>query len=205
MKISFAARPWMALFGLLLLPALAASEDKEAPDKEVAAKEAHEMSLGEGYLKLKVPGAWKSVEPKVRIIDYEFAAPASEGDEIDGRMTVMGAGGTVEANLDRWFAQFIQPDGSETKDKAKTEKKKISGQEVHLVDITGTYDDKPGPFVQKPGVKRPNFRMLAAIITTKDAGNYFLKFYGPAKTIGDHEKNFRSIVNSLQAKQGPVK
>ena len=67
-------------------------------------------------------------------------------------MTIMGAGGSVEANIDRWIGQFTQPDGSDTKKAAKIEQKKIGGQEVHLVDVAGTYKDQRGPFAGGPVV-----------------------------------------------------
>ena len=60
-------------------------------------------------------------------------------DTEDGRLTIMGAGGSIEANIDRWYGQFKQPDGSSTKDKAKVSKSKVAGQTVHMVDISGTF------------------------------------------------------------------
>jgi hypothetical protein len=42
--------------------------------------------------------------------------------------------------------------------------------------------------------------MLGAIIQTKDAGNYFLKLYGPKATINEAEKGFHEMVKSLKVK-----
>jgi hypothetical protein len=42
--------------------------------------------------------------------------------------------------------------------------------------------------------------MLAAIIETGGAGNYFLKFYGPEKTVAANEKAFLEMVKGLQKK-----
>jgi hypothetical protein len=110
----------------------------------------------------------------------------------------MGAGGSVQANVDRWFGQFAQADGSDTKDKATTKKLKLAGCEVTIVDITGTYKDAPaGPFAGGKAVDRPDYRMLAAIVETTDRGNYFLKFYGPGKTVAKHADGFRAMVEGL--------
>nr|MCU0876115.1 hypothetical protein [Pirellulaceae bacterium] len=84
----------------------------------------------------------------------EFAIPAVEGDENDGRCTVMGAGGTVQANIDRWVGQFTETNRN------KTEKKEIAGQTVHVVDLGGTYKDQRGPFA--PAQLRENYRVLGA-------------------------------------------
>ncbi len=53
---------------------------------------------------------------QTRIVEHEFAIPAAEGDKADGRFTIMAAGGSVDANIDRWYAQFSQPDGGSTKE-----------------------------------------------------------------------------------------
>jgi hypothetical protein len=165
------------------------------------AKEAATFELGESKLALTAPAEWEKTKPKTRIVEHEFSVKSAKGDTELGRMTVMGAGGSVDANIDRWIGQFSQPDGSKTKDKAKTEKKTIGGQEVHLVDISGTYKDTPGgPFAGGKAVDRPDYRMLAAIVVTPKSGSYFLKFYGPAKTVAENEKAFKTMIDSLKGK-----
>ena len=117
----------------------------------------------------------------------------------EGRVTIMGAGGAIDANIDRWYSQFSQPDGGSTKERAKVKKIKVAGEEVHLVDLSGTYKDQRGPMA--PAVERPKYRMLAAIITAGPLGNYFVKFYGPQKTVTDHEKAFLTMIEGLERKQ----
>ena len=114
-------------------------------------------------------------------METEFSIPTAGEGQQPGRMTVMGAGGSVQANVDRWYGQFSQPDGGSTKDKTKTQKLKVGGVDVHYVDIAGTFKDQPGPVA--PAVMRENYRMLAAIIVTEKQGMHFLKFYGPKATV----------------------
>jgi hypothetical protein len=174
-----------SLVTLLPLPALA--EDKPAETS---------FTIGEGKLALTAPAGWVKKQPKTRIIEAEFEIPAAKGDEIAGRLTAMGAGGTVEANIERWTAQFTGEDV-----KPKVEKKTVGGSEVHLVDLAGTYKDTPGgPFAGGKTTLREDWRMLGAIIVTKDAGNYFLKLYGPKATIAENEKGFTSLIESLKVK-----
>ncbi|WP_254510472.1 hypothetical protein [Anatilimnocola floriformis] len=165
-----------------------------------SAQEATKFAVADGKLEFKAPAGWTKKTPKVRIIEVEYEVPAAKGDELAGRMTVMGAGGTVEANIDRWIGQFDQPGGGDSKDKAKIEKLKVGGQDVQWVDVAGTYKDNPAPFAGGKPVLRENYRMLAAIVQTKDAGNYFLKFYGPKATVTENEKAFRDLVDSMQVK-----
>jgi hypothetical protein len=176
----------------------------QAPAIE-AGPETRVFTIADGGFSLQAPAGWQRVQPKSGIVETEFAIP-SEGAAADGapaqpgRMTVMGAGGTVQANIDRWYGQFAQPDGSETKTKATTKKLDLAGCKVTLVDIPGTYKDSPGgPFAGGRAVDRPDYRMLAAIVETPDRGNYFLQFYGPAKTVAAHADGFRTMVEGMVA------
>ena len=144
-----------------------AAEDKPAENDR-------RVTLAEGKIVLDAPKTWVRRAPKNKIIEHEFAIPSGQDEKPEGRFTVMGAGGSVEANVERWLGQFVQTDGSATKDKAKVEKRKIAGQEVHFVDVAGDFKDSPGPFA--PAVMRPDYRMLAAIIVTEKMGQHFLKF-----------------------------
>ncbi len=156
----------------------------------------HSVKFAGGKLQLRVPDGWQKKKPQNNIIEYEFAAPKVEGDENDGRVTLMGAGGSVEANIERWSGQFEQADGAPAK--PKLTQQKLAGCDVHLLDISGTYKDKP-PF-SGTEVKRPGYRMFAAIISSKDQGNYFIKLYGPQHTVTENEKAFAQMIESLERK-----
>ena len=160
------------------------------------------FTIADGGASLEAPATWKRVQPKSGMVETEFAIP-SEGKAADGgplppgRMTVMGAGGSVEANIERWCGQFSQPDGGSTKDKSSTKTLKVAGRDVTLVDIVGTYKDSPGgPFAGGQAIDRPEDRMLAAIVEGPD-GNYFLKFYGPAATVEKHADGFRKMIEGM--------
>ena len=183
---------------LLSVSAILSAVVLAAPARaQAVADKAAAFTIADGGFSLAAPADWKRMPPKSRIVETEFEIPGA-GEAAAGRMTVMGAGGTVAANIDRWCGQFSQPDGSDTKDKTTTKKLTLAGCAVTLVDIPGTYKDMPGgPFAGGPAVERPNYRMLAAVIETPDAGNYFLKFYGPAATVAEHADGFRKMIEGL--------
>ena len=165
------------------------------------AAEDRSVSLAEGKLRLTAPETWQRKKPQNNVIQYEFAVAPVGDDENAGRVTISGAGGTIDANIDRWIGQFIQPDGSNTKKVAKVDRKRIAGQEVHFIDISGTFKDQPGgPFSGGAVVERKGYRMLAAIVVTKDLGNYFIKFYGPERTVADNKAAFDKMIDSLEVK-----
>jgi len=95
-----------------------------------------------GELRFKAPDGW-TTEPtssQTRVAQYKL--PKVEGDKEDASLVLyyFGAtqGGTAQANIDRWIAQMQQPDGSSSKDKAKTETMTVNGLKVATVDGTGT-------------------------------------------------------------------
>ncbi len=170
-----------------------------ASEEQPAGAQGHAVSLNEGKIELTAPSGWKSEKPKSRIVDVEFSVPASEGDARSARVTIMGAGGGVEANIQRWIDQYEQTDGSDSKSKTKVEKAEQAGAELHLVSITGTYKDRDGagPFTNAKVELREGYRMLAAIVVTKSSGHYFIKLNGPQKTVDAHEAHFRDMLKTL--------
>ena len=161
-----------AMFILVTSSAFAQQDEAKPPTQ---------VELADGKLTLPVAGDWKSVEPRSRIVQFEFSIPAAEGDEKPGRLTIMAAGGSIDANIARWVGQFRSADGKPLADDAKkVERKKVSDLDVHVVDLSGSYQDKARPF--GPGVNRPDYRMLAAIVPTKGHGVWFIKSYGPRET-----------------------
>lgn len=155
-----------------------------------------------GELHYKAPDGWVK-EPSssaMRVAQYKL--PKAEGDPEDAALVVyfFGAtqGGAVQANIDRWISQVQQPDGSSSKDKAKTETSTVNGLKVTTVDVSGTYTAEmaPGTGSQRNDA---NYRMSAAVIETPK-GNYFLKLVGPAKTMGRWEQSVTNFVKSFEFK-----
>lgn len=179
---------WLALAVLLSLAgSVAVRGEDEQPTK---------FTIGDGKIAFSAPAGWKKVTPRSNIVEAEFSVPAVEGDETAGRLTAMGAGGDIEANVARWAGQFSGPAGGAVK--PQIDKLSVNGNEVQIVSLVGTYKDSPaGPFAGGKTVERENYQMLGAICQTK-SGNYFLKLYGPKKTIAASEKDFRSLVESLE-------
>lgn len=199
-----AARTLAALLGaatVLSTVAQAGAEESE-PSSQV-------IELADGKIRLQAPAGWERQKPRNRIVEHEFSTPAVEGEERDGRVTVMGAGGSVEENLRRWQRQFVAPNGKKTEDLTKLRKLEIQGTPVHVIELEGTYLDQPGgPFTRSPTTLREDYRMLAAIVETKKLGRYFIKLYGPDKTVAAQRAGFEKMLESLEVEaveSGPAK
>jgi hypothetical protein len=125
--------------------------------------------------------------------------PAAAGDKEDGECAVFyfgaGQGGSVQANVDRWMAQFEQPDGRTSKALAKTQKRPVGGFPVTTIDLTGTYTGAGGPM--GPKVTKPGYRLLGGIVEAPE-GPVFFKFTGPAKTVAANEAVFQKLLGSVK-------
>jgi hypothetical protein len=155
-----------------------------------------------GSFSIKVPSGWKSVETTSSMRKAQFNLPKAEGDKADAELVVFyfgpAGGGGVQANLDRWYGQFKQPDGGDTKDKAKSSKKKADGMEITVVDVSGTY--VAAKQIGNPAAGNYNekdYRMLAAIVPATD-GDHFFKLVGPAKTVAKWAKDFDTMIAGIK-------
>ncbi len=177
----------------LLIAGIASAQDTATEEQETT-----EVKLAGGSMIMQAPASWKVVEPKFSMIEAEFSIPKVEEDEAesDGRLTIMAAGGSIDANIDRWMGQFSQPDGSSSSDEATVEETEIAGMTVHIVDVSGTFADRPRPAA--PPTLRDDYRMLAAIIETGGDGNYFIKFYGGKPTVDANMEMFHRFLLSLK-------
>jgi hypothetical protein len=155
-----------------------------------------------GELRYTAPDGWVKEQPSSAMRAAQYKLPKAEGDGDDASLVIyfFGAtqGGAIQANIDRWISQIQQPDGSSSKDKAKTEATTVNGLKVTTVDVAGTYTAEmaPGTGNQRNDA---NYRLRAAVIETPK-GNYFLKLVGPAKTMGHWEQSVTDFVKSFEFK-----
>jgi hypothetical protein len=163
---------------------------------------AQSNSPAAGELHYQAPDGWakEQTTSSMRVAQYKLAK--AEGDPEDASLVVyyFGAtqGGAVQANIDRWISQMQQPDGSASKDKAKTETSTVNGLKITSVDVSGTYTAEMAPGTPSQR-NEANYRMRAAVIETPK-GNYFLKLVGPAQTMGHWEQSVTDFVKSFEFK-----
>src|SRR5258707_8772055 len=176
-----------ALLVTLLISAPGGGKGASVSNSQSNAAQSNSPASGE--LHYKAPDGWvkEQTTSSMRVAQYKL--PRTDGDPEDALLVVyyFGAtqGGAVQANIDRWISQIQQPDGSASKDKAKTQTSTVNGLKVTSVDVSGTYTAAmtPGSGTTHNDA---NYRLHTAVIETPK-GNYFLKLVGPAKTMGHWE------------------
>ena len=179
----------LALAILVTAPALQGAEKT----KKVAAKD----------ITLNVPTSWKQSPASNNLRTAQFAIPKVEGDKDDAELVVYffgGAGGGVNANLERWSGQF-QPGGK----KQKIYKGESKQGEYYLLDITGVYNKPIGPPINRQTNPTPGYQMLAVVLMVKDKGNYFLKLTGPQKTVASAAQALRIAIDADATKEAELK
>lgn len=152
-------------------------------------------------LRYQVPASWQRVPAPsdMRAAQYRIDGPTAEpGDDAEAVLFFFGPGqgGTTEANLERWYGQFTQPDGKPSRDAAVMTVRTVRGLKVTSVDLSGTYTAqmKPG----QGGGPQPGTRMLAAAIEGA-GGPWFLRVVGPAATVAAVAPEFDQTVLSVEA------
>ncbi len=147
------------------------------------------------------PEDWESKKPKFpQIINYEFAVPAKAKEgEPTAKITISRAGGGVAANIARWESQMEKLD----KEKSKVSELEIAGQKVTMVDLYGSFKDTMGapPMARVKPKIRENYRMLGAVIETKQGGLHFVKAIGPDEIIEKLADPLKKMVKEMKSKK----
>jgi hypothetical protein len=141
------------------------------------------------------PAAWTDRAPASSMRVAEFVVPKVPGDTEDADVIVYyfgGAGGSVEANLQRWTTQL-----QSGKDPVTTTST-VNGLNLTSLDISGTYvaEVRPGSTERH---NKPGFRMRATVVETPK-GPYFIKLTGPAATVDKAGAAFDQFLQSLAFK-----
>ena len=131
----------------------------------------------------KAPAGWQeSPSPNaMRLATYH----ASGGVEV----SVSRAGGTTEANIQRWIAQF-----DDVGRDARAEKT-VRGLPVVTVDIAGTYVGG-GMTTGADSATRPGWAMVGAIVEGRGLP-YFFKMIGPAAAVLAAHPGFDRLVEGI--------
>lgn len=180
-----------------------APEAPAAPMRPVTDAPAPSDGSGPAEITWTAPASWKSHPPTTRMRKAQYSLPGKT-DKDAAELAVFhfpGTGGGVQDNLDRWYTQFKQPDGSETKKLAQVKRVTVSGLKITVTYVTGTYLKPKMPMMMAgPTEEIPGQAMLAAIVETGH-GPWFFKAVGPKKTLDAHRSLFDLFVLSFRAKR----
>ncbi len=179
------------------LPVAAGGTYGKAPAPASLAASGERQSLG--GISAVAPEGWSRRAPasSMRVAEYHLGAGGR-----DGALVVAvfyfgpNQGGSVEANIERWYGQFVQTDGSASSDRARRWERHVGEMKVTLVDISGTFSGGMGPITASTEAK-PGHRMLGAIAESA-VGPFFFKLTGPEEVVARWEASFEQFIGSIR-------
>jgi len=178
------------------------SKNSQPEGARVQAAPVLQQQNATGEVHYKAPAGWVSEKPTSDMRLAQYKLPKADGDSEDALLVVYyfgpGQGGTPEANIERWVGQVKQPDGSASKDKAKTATMTVNGLPVTTVDVLGNYSGGMS-LDSAPKNNASIFRLRGAVIETPK-GSYFIKLTGPEKTVNHWDQAYTDYLNSFEFK-----
>ncbi len=136
----------------------------------------------------KVPARWQLVPNASKMRFATYRIPRAPGDTEDAELSIMQAGGSVDANATRWIGQFDAA-GQKT---AKRSARKVGPLEVTILEVRGTYSGGMG----QEGSAKAGWALLGAIVATPEMPCFF-KLVGPAKSVSAAQRDFDALIGSL--------
>ena len=135
---------------------------------------------------------WVRETPKSRMRIAQFKLPRAEGDTADGELTVIAAGGTPDANIERWAGQF--EGGAEMARRTV----KAGDKTIVVAEHTGTFLFKSRPMAPGPGSPLPNTTVRGAIVELGQGRSLFIKAWGPKATMDKHAPAFDKMLEAIR-------
>jgi hypothetical protein len=148
-------------------------------------------AAGERPVDWQAPRRWQPVANASTMRIATYRVPRAPGDPDDAELSITQAGGSVDANAERWIGQF---DASGQK-AAKRSQRKVGLLEVTKVEVEGTYSGGMG----KDSSPRSGWALLGAIVLLPGMPVFF-KLTGPARTVREARAEFDSTIGSLAAR-----
>ncbi len=133
------------------------------------------------------PAGWQQAPnpSTMRLATYKI--PRAGQDAEDAELSVSRAGGSTEANIERWVGQFDEA-GKDTR-----ATRTVRGLKVTTVEVSGAY---LGMGMGGPGGKKPGWSLLGAVVETPGS-SYFFKMVGPTATVRGARGAFGQLLDSL--------
>lgn len=180
-------------------PAAPVTAPPAAPAPPVAKQVAAPAPATAPALIVTAQPGWVVEQPTSEMRKAQYRLPHVAGDDEDASLIVYyfgGQGGSKEANLQRWASQFEQPDGGSSEDEMQSRTRSINDLEVFDADLSGTYVAETAPGSGER-VNKPDWRMLASIVDTKE-GPWYFKLVGPTATVTKWESSYDTCIMGLK-------
>lgn len=148
-----------------------------------------------GGLSWAVAKSWTpGPSSSMRLATYYLPAAAGDTDRPELAVFWFGPtqGGSIDANVARWFSQIVSGPGDPKPTRSLT---RIGTIPVTLVTAAGTYSAGTGMGAAAPP---KNGIVLRGAMAEGPNGNVFFKLTGPRRSVAAAAKDFDALVSSLK-------
>lgn len=185
----------------LAILALAACS-RAAPEPEASPASSAAQAPATPPLVWDAPGSWARLPTPTsgaKKASYRLEKVGNDQEEATLEVFYPGLKSDPAAAFREWLSQF---DG-DTERKAKREAFTVRDFAVELVEMSGTYKvaltpPARGRKAAPVQMVKNGFRLLGAVIKTKDRGNWFFKMIGPDETVQAARSSFRTMLESAR-------
>jgi hypothetical protein len=139
----------------------------------------------------ETPLSWKAPKRWEKVPNASTMRLATYRVPPDAEMTVTQAGGTVDANADRWIGQFDEA----SRKGARRTTRKVHDLDVTIVEVSGHYSGGMSADGGGAGIA------LVGVIVATPGMPHFFKLTGPAKTVAAARAEVDELVGSLELKE----
>jgi hypothetical protein len=139
-------------------------------------------------LEWHAPARWQLVPNASRFRLATYRIPRAPADPDDAELSVTQAGGSIDANAQRWMGQF----DAVGQKSAKRSTRRVGPLEVTVIEAQGAYS---GGMV-KDASSGSGYALLGAIVSTPGMPHFF-KLTGPARTVMAARAEFDQLIGSL--------
>ncbi|MGZ3416457.1 MAG: hypothetical protein ACXVEF_04120 [Polyangiales bacterium] len=144
-----------------------------------------------GALAWDAPASFTKADNPSPMRKATYKAPKTGADADQPELAVTVAGGSVDANVDRWAGQF---DGEAKKTMVK-EQRKVGSLDITVVQLKGSFNG--GGMPGAPAGPKAGWALLAAIVPVGDQ-SWFFKMTGPEASVNAAKKDFDALIGSLR-------
>ncbi len=159
--------------------------------------------LYNGQVVYKAPKYWHRVAPGnlMRVDEFEVVSsePSKQEMAVLSVYVFPGDAGGVDANINRWTAQFKDDANRKI---GHEEKFNIGDLPITTISVSGTYlkpNDPTDP--SSPKTEVPHQRLTAAVVELRDSV-WFFKLLGEDDLVHAEKENFNKFVDSFRLELG---
>lgn len=148
-------------------------------------------SAAAGELAWEAPASFKKVANPSTMRKATYEAPKVGSDPEAPTLSVIVAGGGVDANIDRWATQFDEA----AKPAMRRDAKKVGSYDVTVVELKGTFSGGGG-MMGAPTSPQAGWALLGAVVPVGDQ-QWFFKMTGPEASVAAARADFDKLVDSF--------